>query len=57
MAVVRLPRARYGQVLAQLEGKLREEPFDRILQPPYISINNLYRGAGLPERGVEEGET
>ena len=51
VAVVKVPRARYEQVLAQLERKLREEPFDRLLQPPYVSINNLYRSAGLPAQG------
>jgi hypothetical protein len=43
VAVVRVPQQKYDQVLAGVEQKLREAPFDRLLAPPYVSINNLYR--------------
>ncbi len=43
VAVVRIPRQKHDQALAGLESRLREEPFDRLLKPPYVSINNLYR--------------
>ncbi len=54
VAVVRVPRAKYEQVLVGLEKRLHEEPFDRLLQPPYVSINNLYRSGGGGEDDEED---
>ena len=41
VGVLRVSRQMADKAAQQLEGKLREEPFDQILAGPYVSINKL----------------
>lgn len=41
VAVVRAPRQLYEMTLKELPAKSKEEPFDAILKPPYVSVNRL----------------
>jgi len=41
VAVVKAPRKLYEMTLKDLPSKSKEEPFDAILKPPYVSVNRL----------------
>ena len=43
VGVSKIPLRLYDQIASELAAKAAEEPFDAILEPPYVSIQKTYR--------------
>ena len=45
VGIFQIPRTTYDKALSRLDEHLKQEPLAEIVEPPYISINKIYREA------------